>query len=145
MQIVRVHVQALRRLDVVAARLLEHLDDQIPLRPQDGVVVARHARCRGRFRLQNGVFARLLPDEQHLSHVDAYNVTLQRELTNTISAEIAYVGNTGRGFIGDGPAADALRDGLLSAAAAREEVLSVVGSFVSPATAARSRELDLRP
>jgi outer membrane receptor protein involved in Fe transport len=60
----------------------------------------------GRFRLQNGVFARLLPDEQHLSHVDAYNVTLQRELTNEISAEIAYVGNSGRGFIGDGPAAN---------------------------------------
>jgi hypothetical protein len=58
----------------------------------------------GRFRLQNGIFARLLPDEQHLSHVDAYNVTLQRELTNEISAEIAYVGNAGRGFIGDGPA-----------------------------------------
>ena len=58
----------------------------------------------GRFKLQDGVFARLLPDEQHLSHVDAYNVTLQRELTSTISAEIAYVGNAGRGFIGDGPA-----------------------------------------
>jgi Carboxypeptidase regulatory-like domain/TonB dependent receptor len=58
----------------------------------------------GRFKLPNGIFARLLPDEQHLSHVDAYNVTLQRELTSTISAEIAYVGNAGRGFIGDGPA-----------------------------------------
>jgi hypothetical protein len=60
----------------------------------------------GRFPLPNGVSARLLPDKQNLSHVDAYNVTLQRELTHTISAEIAYVGNTGRGFIGDGPAAD---------------------------------------
>src|SRR5207245_6866201 len=60
-----------------------------------------------RFALPNGVFARLLPDEQHLSHVDAYNVTLQRELTSTISAEIAYVGNAGRGFIGDGPATNA--------------------------------------
>jgi hypothetical protein len=58
----------------------------------------------GRFKLPNGVFARLLPDTQHLSHVDAWNVTLQRELTNNISAEIAYVGNAGRGFIGDGPA-----------------------------------------
>ena len=60
----------------------------------------------GRFPLPNGIFARLLPDTQHLSHVDAYNVTLQRELTNTVSAEIAYVGNSGRGFIGDGPATD---------------------------------------
>ncbi len=58
----------------------------------------------GRFPLPNGVGARLLPDTQHLAHVDAYNVTLQRQLTSTISAEIAYVGNTGRGFAGDGPA-----------------------------------------
>ena len=44
-----------------------------------------------------------------------------------------------RTLAGDGPAAAALRDGLLSEAAAREEVLSVVGSFVSPATAASLR------
>src|SRR5206468_12425164 len=50
------------------------------------------------------VGARVLPDTQHLAHVDAYNVTLQRQLTSTISAEVAYVGNTGRGFAGDGPA-----------------------------------------
>jgi carboxypeptidase family protein/TonB-dependent receptor-like protein len=60
----------------------------------------------GRFPLPNGVGARLLPDKQHLSHVDAFNVTLQRQLTNNLSAEIAYVGNRGRGFIGDGPAAN---------------------------------------
>jgi hypothetical protein len=58
----------------------------------------------GRFRLPNGIFARLLPDEQHLSRVDAYNVTIQRELTSTISAELAYVGNRGEGFMGDNPA-----------------------------------------
>jgi len=58
----------------------------------------------GRFPLPNGVGARVLPDTQHLAHVDAYNMTLQRQLTSTISAEIAYVGNTGRGFAGDGPA-----------------------------------------
>jgi len=60
----------------------------------------------GRFRLPNGIFARLLPDEQNLSHVDAFNVTLQRELGSSTSAEVAYVGNRGRGFIGDGPAAN---------------------------------------
>jgi len=58
----------------------------------------------GRIPNPNGVSSRLLPDTQHLAHVDAYNVTLQRQLTSTISAEIAYVGNSGRGFIGDGPA-----------------------------------------
>jgi outer membrane receptor protein involved in Fe transport len=61
----------------------------------------------GRFRLPNGVFARALPKEQNLSHVDAYNVTVQRELTPSVSAEIAYVGNRGEGFFGDNPAADA--------------------------------------
>ncbi len=62
--------------------------------------------ANGRFRLPNGVFARALPSTQHLSHVDAYNVTVQREISSTVSAEIAYVGNTGRGFIGDGPASN---------------------------------------
>ena len=39
--------------------------------------------------------------------LDAWNVTLQRELTNTISAELAYVGNhSNRAFIGNGPAAN---------------------------------------
>jgi hypothetical protein len=61
--------------------------------------------ANGRFPLPNGTFARLLPDTQRLSHVDAYNVTLQRELTPTLSAEVAYVGNRGKGFVGDNPAA----------------------------------------
>jgi hypothetical protein len=62
--------------------------------------------ANGRFPLPNGTFARLLPDEQNLAHVDAYNITLQRELTPTMSAEIAYVGNRGLGFMGDNPAAN---------------------------------------
>ncbi len=60
--------------------------------------------ANGRLALPNGVFARLLPDEQNLSHVDAYNVTLQRELSPRLSAEVAYVGNRGEGFFGDNPA-----------------------------------------
>jgi outer membrane receptor protein involved in Fe transport len=60
----------------------------------------------GRFPLPNGIFARVLPDKQNLAHVDAWNVTVQREVSNTMSAEIAYVGNSGRGFIGDGPASN---------------------------------------
>src|SRR5262249_52667868 len=43
-------------------------------------------------------------DTQHLSHVDAWNFTIQRQLTDTLSGEIAYVGNAGRGFFGDNPA-----------------------------------------
>jgi hypothetical protein len=57
--------------------------------------------------LPNGVGARLLPATQHVPSLDAWNVTVQRELTNTISAELAYVGNhSNRAFIGNGPAAN---------------------------------------
>jgi hypothetical protein len=45
-----------------------------------------------------------------------------------------------RPLVGDGPAADALGDGLLAVSAeARDEVIAVVGSMVSPATAASLR------
>jgi outer membrane receptor protein involved in Fe transport len=61
----------------------------------------------GRFRLPNNVSARLLLDKQNVPALDAWNVTLQRQLTDTISAEIAYVGNhSNRAFIGNGPAAN---------------------------------------
>ncbi len=59
----------------------------------------------GRFRLPDGVFARALPEKQRPPTVDAFNVTVQRQLTNTMSVEAAYVGNRGRNvFAGDGPA-----------------------------------------
>ena len=44
------------------------------------------------------------PIKQVLPTVDAWNATLQRQVTNTISAEVAYVGSKGtHGFAGDGP------------------------------------------
>jgi Carboxypeptidase regulatory-like domain/TonB dependent receptor len=44
------------------------------------------------------------PIKQVLPTLDAWNVTVQRQVTNTISAEVAYVGNKGsHGFSGDGP------------------------------------------
>jgi hypothetical protein len=62
----------------------------------------------GQFALPNGVFARALPDQQRPPTVDAYNVTVQRELGPMMSAEVAYVGNRGvRVFAGDGPAVNA--------------------------------------
>jgi len=62
----------------------------------------------GLLRLPDGVFARALPDTQHPPAVDAYNVTVQRELTADISVEAAYVGNRGAHvFVGDGPAVNA--------------------------------------
>jgi hypothetical protein len=59
----------------------------------------------GRFPLPNGVFARALPETQRPPTVDAFNVTLQRQLTPSLSVEAGYVGNRGRDvFAGDGPA-----------------------------------------
>ncbi|HKC00934.1 MAG TPA: TonB-dependent receptor [Terriglobales bacterium] len=44
------------------------------------------------------------PPKQALPRVDAYNVTVQRQLTNSISLEVAYVGSKGtHGFAGNGP------------------------------------------
>ena len=58
----------------------------------------------GQFPLPNGIFARVLPDTQRPPTVDAYNVTVQHELTPTVSVEAGYVGNHGaRVFVGDGP------------------------------------------
>jgi hypothetical protein len=59
----------------------------------------------GRFRLPNGVFARALPEKQRPPTVDAFNVMVQRQITDTMSVEVGYVGNRGRNvFAGDGPA-----------------------------------------
>src|SRR5262249_7197265 len=59
----------------------------------------------GRFRLQDGVFTRALPTTQRPPAVDAYNVTVQRQLTSTLALEVGYVGNHGTNvFAGDGPA-----------------------------------------
>jgi outer membrane receptor protein involved in Fe transport len=62
----------------------------------------------GRFFLPDGVFTRALPDKQRLPTVDAYNFTVQYQLTDTVSVDAAYVGNKGTHvFAGDGPAIDA--------------------------------------
>ena len=58
----------------------------------------------GRFPLPNGVSARALPTQQRPPTVDAFNVTVQRQLTDSMSVEVGYVGNRGRDvFAGDGP------------------------------------------
>ena len=44
------------------------------------------------------------PVRQTLPRVDAFNITVQHQLTNTIALEVAYVGSKGtHGFAGDGP------------------------------------------
>ena len=58
----------------------------------------------GRFLAPDGVNPSVMPETQRLPFVDAWNLTVQRELTSEISGEIAYVGNKGTHvFAGDGP------------------------------------------
>jgi len=58
----------------------------------------------GQFFLPDGIAAFVLPDKQTLPTVDAYNFTVQFQLTNKMSLEAAYVGNKGTHvFAGDGP------------------------------------------
>jgi len=76
--------------------------------PNRGGVPNTSLPANGRFFLPDGVFARALPEKQRLPTVDAYNVTVQHQLTSTISIEAAYVGNKGTHvFAGGGPAYDA--------------------------------------
>ena len=60
--------------------------------------------ANGRFKAPDGVNPSIMPETQRLPFVDAWNLTVQRELTHDISGEIAYVGNKGTHvFAGDGP------------------------------------------
>jgi hypothetical protein len=72
----------------------------------------------GTFPLPNGVFARALPTKQRPPAVDAFNVTVQRQLSPDVALEVGYVGNRGRRvFAGDGPAVnvnDPTLDGFLA-------------------------------
>lgn len=76
--------------------------------PKNGGTPNASLPSNGKFFLPDGVFARALPDKQRLPSVDAYNVTVQYQLTDKLSFEAAYVGNKGTHvFAGDGPAIDA--------------------------------------
>ena len=53
---------------------------------------------------QNCVQPHIRPTTQRLPTLDAWNVTVQHQLTNTMSVEVAYIGNKGTHvFAGDGP------------------------------------------
>lgn len=65
--------------------------------PADGILPLRGP--------QNAVDPRIRPTTQRLPTLDAWNATLQRQLTPTINLEIAYIGNKGtHTFAGNGPA-----------------------------------------
>ncbi|HKF59027.1 MAG TPA: hypothetical protein VKJ45_26535, partial [Blastocatellia bacterium] len=60
--------------------------------------------ANGRFFLPDGVTPRIVNFKQTLPTVDAWNVTVQHQFTETISAEAAYVGNKGTHvFCGNNP------------------------------------------
>ena len=57
---------------------------------------------------QNAVDPRVRPTTQRLPTLDAWNATLQRQLTATMNIEVSYIGNKGtHGFAGNGPAYNA--------------------------------------
>ncbi len=60
--------------------------------------------ANGRFFLPDGVQTFALQEKQQLPTVDAYNATVQYQVTNSVSIEAGYVGNKGTHvFAGDGP------------------------------------------
>jgi len=59
----------------------------------------------GLLPLPNGVFARARPLRMRIPTLDAWNITLQHQLTPSTSFEIAYVANKGtHGFVANNPA-----------------------------------------
>ncbi len=73
-----------------------------------GVFTPDKAQCvgvNGRPLVPDGVFSRSRPFNNRLPTVDQWNATVQRQVTSTISASLAYVGNKGtHTFAGGGPA-----------------------------------------
>ena len=68
--------------------------------PADGILPLRGP--------QNAVDPRIRPTTQRLPTLDAWNATLQRQITPTMNIEVAYIGNKGtHGFAGNGPAYNA--------------------------------------
>jgi len=59
----------------------------------------------GRIPLPDGINARARPFKMRLPTLDAWNLTVQHQLSNNTSFEVSYVGNKGTHvFAGDGPA-----------------------------------------
>lgn len=59
----------------------------------------------GRPLVPNGVFSRSRPFNNRLPTIDAWNASIQRQITPTLTATVAYVGNKGtHTLIGDNPA-----------------------------------------
>jgi Carboxypeptidase regulatory-like domain/TonB dependent receptor len=82
------------------------ITDPSGVNPATGVFTPDKAQCvgvNGRPLLPNGINAFVRPFNNRLPTVDAWNATVQRQVTPTISATISYVGNKGTHTIGGGP------------------------------------------
>jgi outer membrane receptor protein involved in Fe transport len=72
--------------------------------PNKGGVPNASMPANGRFFLPDGVTPRIVNFKQTLPTVDAWNVTVQHQFSETISGEAAYVGNKGTHvFCGNNP------------------------------------------
>jgi outer membrane receptor protein involved in Fe transport len=83
-----------------------------PAIPSNGLFPVAGPQCyQSSYTDSNGVFhpqqctqPHIRPTFQRLPALDAWNVTVQRQLNSTTSLEVAYIGNKGtHGFVGDGP------------------------------------------
>lgn len=84
------------------------ITDPSGFNPATGVFTADKTEClgpNGRPMLPDGVFSRSRPFNNRLPTVDAWNASVQRQVTSTLTATLAYVGNKGtHTLIGDNPA-----------------------------------------
>lgn len=82
------------------------ITDPAGVDPVTGKYTPTKAQCvgpNGRPLLPAGLNAFIRPFDNRLPTVDAWNATVQRQITPTISATVAYVGNKGTHTIGGGP------------------------------------------
>jgi len=82
------------------------ITDPSGVNPVTGKFTADKPQCvgpNGRPLLPAGLNAFVRPFNNRLPTVDAWNATVQRQLTPTITATISYVGNKGTHTIGGGP------------------------------------------
>jgi hypothetical protein len=82
------------------------ITDPTGVNPVTGKFTPDKAQCvgpNGRPLLPAGLNAFVRPFNNRLPTVDAWNATVQRQLTPTITATISYVGNKGTHTIGGGP------------------------------------------
>jgi Carboxypeptidase regulatory-like domain/TonB dependent receptor-like, beta-barrel len=82
------------------------ITDPNGVNPVTGKYTPTQAQCvgpNGRPLLPAGLNAFVRPFNNRLPTVDAWNATVQRQLTPTVTATISYVGNKGTHTIGGGP------------------------------------------